>query len=179
MRLPGALLVVAVLGAGGVARGDGEQAERALYDKGRAAYDHGDFSAALELFKKCYLRSHRPALLYNMALAEEQLGRPGDAAATLRSYLRVVADTPDRAAIEEHIRSLDESQRLMGVITTPAPAPPPTAPSPPHRSRTGLVAAIVVGSVVAVALGVGLGVGLGTRGPSYSPADVGPLKSTP
>jgi hypothetical protein len=42
-----------------------------------------------------------------------------------------------------------------------------------------LIVGVVLGSVAVVALSVGLGVGLSARGPSYSPADVGPLKSTP
>jgi tetratricopeptide (TPR) repeat protein len=140
-----------------------------LFARGRAEYGRGEYQRAYDDFKQAYLLSGRPPLIYNMARALEGLGQYGDAADALRSYLRASPLDPERVAIEEHIRALDEAQRKH--------APVAGAPSP-HRKRT-LAIVIAVASVAAAGLAIGLGVGLGTRGPSYSSADVGPLKSTP
>jgi tetratricopeptide (TPR) repeat protein len=160
-----AVALLLALCAAGAVRADEDEADRTLFDQGRRAYDRGDYRGALDVFREVYRRSHRNALLYNMARAEEQLGRPGEAAETLRKYLREEPDTPDREAIEQHLRALEDSQRLLR--------------PPPEKRHTGLIVGLVLGGVAVVALGVGLGVGLSIRGPGYSPADVGPLKSTP
>jgi tetratricopeptide (TPR) repeat protein len=175
-----ALVSVAILALALPARAAPSEAEAAnLFSRGRAEYERADYDRAYNDFKQAYLLSARPALIYNMARALEGLKRYAEAAGALRAYLRVSQSDPDQAQIEEHIRALDEAQRLQssGALAL-TPGPLRDQPPPPRRKRT-LVIALSVAAVVVAALAVGLGVGLGTRGPVYSSADVGPLKSTP
>jgi|SRR5579871_2245453 len=168
----GGVIVVLMLALGAPAEAGDEQARRDFVD-GKTAYDQGDFPRAYRLFEQAYRRSKRPELLYNMARAQEGMARYGEAAETLRSYLRLAPSTPDRAEIEEHARALDERQRASPDLHLGETWPPPA------KRRTAIVVGVVVASVAVVAIAVGLGVGLGTRAPSYSPADVGPLRATP
>jgi tetratricopeptide (TPR) repeat protein len=175
-------LVVALVWASTAAADPTEKA-RKDFAAGRVAYDRGDYPRALELFKAAYLISQLPEMLYNMARAQEGMRSYGEAAETLRAYLRVTTSTPDRPAIEEHIRSLEESQRLVAAGTPQDQVDAKlkldlTAPPPDPRRRAFVIGGVAA-AVIVVALAIGLGVGLGTRGPSYSAADVGPLRSTP
>jgi len=171
------IVVVALAQPAAAAPSEIEAAAR--FEHGRAAYQRGEYQGAYDDFKQAYLLSSRPALLYNMARALEGLKRYRESADALRAYLRVRANDPERAQIEEHIRALDESERIQSASALGL-QPGPLRAEPPPRRRTRTLAIVLAVSVVAVAgLAVGLGVGLGTRGPAYSSADVGPLKSTP
>ncbi len=86
---------------------------RRLYDLGKTAFEKHDWDTAYTQFRNAYMISQRPALLFNMASALKEGGRPGEAAETLRSYLRVVPSTPDRQPIEERIVALEEAQRIL------------------------------------------------------------------
>jgi tetratricopeptide (TPR) repeat protein len=90
-----------------------EKKARNLYLAGEAAFNKGDFKVAYDDFRQSYAISQEPALLYNIASALQRLQRPHDAAQTLASYLRLRPSDPDRAAIEERIRTLQEEQRLL------------------------------------------------------------------
>ncbi len=105
-----------------VARGSEaeEKRARALYAAGVAAFDKGDFKVAYDDFKQSYAISQEPPLLYNIASTLQRLQRPHDAAQTLASYLRLRPNDPDRAAIEERIRTLEEGQRLLDAERAPA-----------------------------------------------------------
>src|SRR6516162_9492387 len=99
--------VVALLlcmGVGATARAaeptaDPDEQARALYQKGKLAYDRQHYAEAHDAFKAAYLISQLPELLFNMARALEQLDRPHDAAETLRAFLRVRPDDSDRDRI--------------------------------------------------------------------------------
>jgi tetratricopeptide (TPR) repeat protein len=171
--------VIAVILLGGAVQASEREAAE-LFARGRADYQRGEYEKAYQHFREAYLQSSRPALIYNMARALEGLKRYGEAAGSLRAYLRVVPNEPERGQIEEHIRALDEAQSVQSsgaLALTPGPLRGDDR-APPPRRRT-LAIALAVTSVAVVGLAVGLGVGLGTRGPSYSSTDVGPLKSTP
>lgn len=86
---------------------------RRLYDLGKTAFEKHEWDTAYTQFRNAYMISQRPALLFNMASALKEGGRPGEAAETLRSYLRVVPNTPDRQPIEERIVALEEAQRIL------------------------------------------------------------------
>jgi tetratricopeptide (TPR) repeat protein len=98
---------------------------------GKEAFEAKHFSEAYEHFKRAYLLSERPALLFNMALALEEMKRPHESAETLRSYLRLRPKDPDRAGIEGRIEALEEKQRLLDserAAVTPSPGAPPKDP---------------------------------------------------
>jgi tetratricopeptide (TPR) repeat protein len=173
--------MVAMLLAAPASAAPSEEQAAQLFSRGRDEYQAGDYQHAYDDFKQAYLLSARPQLLYNMARALEGLKRYREAADALRSYLRVSQNDPERVQIEEHIRALDEAERIQSstaLMLSPAPPPLREPTAPPKKSHT-LAIVLAVTSVAVAGLAVGLGVGLGTRGPGYSSADVGPLKSTP
>jgi tetratricopeptide (TPR) repeat protein len=167
------LAILGVLLASVGARADpvSELEGRRKYEQGRAAFERRDFQLALERFKEAYLLTSAPALLFNMASALQELGRPSEAAETLKAYLRVRPDDPDRPAIEERIRALAEKARLL----EPPRAPPPPAPAvrsispplatPPHTSRRGLAIGLSIAAAAATIIAVGLAVGLTVHAP--------------
>src|SRR5450432_3697571 len=75
-----------------------DQQARALNQSGQTAFAAEHYQQAHDDFKKAYLIAQAPALLYNMATCLQRLGRPHDAAETLRAYLSAKPDDPERVA---------------------------------------------------------------------------------
>ncbi len=75
---------------------------RQLADRGRAAHDHGDYSAAIAAFKEAYVLAPSPGLLFNIAQAHRLAGHCDEAAWMYRRFL-------DTNPIGEH-RQLAEAQ---------------------------------------------------------------------
>jgi tetratricopeptide (TPR) repeat protein len=113
VRLVAGLFILAALAAPARADEAREEEARRLYKEGRAAFETHDWDTAYLRFRDAYMISQRPALLFNMASALKEGGRPSEAAETLRSYLRLVPDAPDKNEIQERILTLEESQRIM------------------------------------------------------------------
>jgi|GEM_PF-3437518 len=80
---------------------------------GRAAYDKSDYAGAYDHFKRSFVLSQEPALLYNISSALQGLGRPGEAAESLRDYLKIIPNDPERTQIEQRIGTLTETQKLL------------------------------------------------------------------
>src|SRR5262245_49262547 len=74
----------------------------ALYATGVRQYNVGEYDAAIDAFKRAYLISSEPSLLYNIAQAYRKKGPSGCKRALefYRGYLRARPATPDRASIE-------------------------------------------------------------------------------
>ncbi len=112
MRLRAALPILLWCAiAGADARQD--QAARDAFKIGRAAYEGGDYQLAYDKFKESFQLSHEPALLYNIASALQGLKRPHEAAESLRSFLRLQPNDPDRPKIEQRVATLEEEQRMI------------------------------------------------------------------
>lgn len=168
-----------------------ERQAKELYVEGKAAYEARDFQHAYDSFKRAYLISQKPELLFNMASALQGLERPHDAAEALRAYLRQVPEDPDRAAIERRIQTLEEAQRILDgdsarkaatpVVQAPAPvtlvAPAPERVAVRHSRKFGILLGTTLG-VMAVGLAVGLGVGLSSTTEPASSVTVGPITAT-
>src|SRR5262249_36273729 len=118
--------------------------------------------------------SRRPALLYNVAMCHEKLGRLDRAVDALENYLADAGKVRDRAQVERHIAELKQRRAAEAsqpspepVVVAPPPSlplPPPALPPPPPPTPTykkGWVWGVVVGVVGAVGVGLGLGLGLG------------------
>lgn len=163
---------------------EGLEEPRAIYARGRAAYDRGDYAEALEQFTRAYELRPAPALLFNMAQASRLAGK-GHCAEALRLYERYLEKEPspeNRAEVDERIVQMrscaDEEARAAAPVSTsepvaastPQPAMPPPAPrsaAPPPASATegerrtrggttplGAVLATGLGASLAVAGGV-------------------------
>jgi tetratricopeptide (TPR) repeat protein len=181
----GRILAVVLLVAASTAAAGGDENEdraRQLYRDGKSAFDARRYQDAYARFKEAYLLSARAELLFDMSRALEDLGRPREAADTLRAYLRVVPRDTERPALEQKIRALDEKQRLLDAdLKAPRSSVTPIASTDAHanvpRSRTGLVVGLSVAGAAVAALAIGLGVGLGTP-PAHTQSSLGAWQAT-
>jgi tetratricopeptide (TPR) repeat protein len=207
MRGVRALLILACLLVPLAAGAQEQRLERAkqLFSEGKVAYEQGNYEKAYASFKESYLLSHEPALLYNISSALQGLRRPHEAAEALRSFLRLRPDDPEKGAIEERIRTLEEEQRLLDQERgTPTVTPPPGKPiaTPPAMGNkivvdeAGTVAArnqaaeerrkkkiwmgvgISLGVLAVGGVALGLALGLSNHSEPYTPADFGPEPGT-
>ncbi len=77
--------------------------------QGKTAFDAGDFPEAASHFKTSYNLSKKPALLYNVALANESGGQDDIALFYYRKFLSdAPADAPQRAEVTDRVKSLEK-----------------------------------------------------------------------
>jgi tetratricopeptide (TPR) repeat protein len=106
-----------------------EEAQQ-LTEQGLAHYNVGEYDKAIDEFKRAYLISKRPALLFNIAQAQRLKGDCKEALQTYKAYLR--ADpAANRSKIESRIAEMEKC-----VKEKPEVAPPPTPESPPTPPST-------------------------------------------
>jgi tetratricopeptide (TPR) repeat protein len=176
-----------------------------LFTQGKLAYEQGNYEKAYASFKECYLLSHEPALLYNISSALQGLRRPHEAAEALRSFLRLRPDDPEKGAMEERIRTLEEEQKLLDAerrnqtppsTPTPAPATPIVAPASMtpgsdaaltathqvqeerRKKKIWMGVGISLGILAAGGLALGLGLGLSGGSEPFTTSTFGPLPGT-
>lgn len=85
-----------------------DERARKLFEAGRAAYDIGDYSRALENFQQAYELSDRPQLLYNIGQCADRLRLDETALAAFRRYIQRVPDAANRYQVEERISVLQD-----------------------------------------------------------------------
>lgn len=125
---------------------------RMHFEAGRLHFHDGAYDRALVEFQSAYDLSHRPALLVNLANANERLANYAAAMQNLREYLTVVPDAPDRDQLERRIANLErlESERLARAAEAARATQTSTAPAESdetERSRS------LVGPIVAFGVG--------------------------
>jgi tetratricopeptide (TPR) repeat protein len=132
-----AALVVTATAPAFAQSSDAAKEARDLYERGVRHYNVREYDAAIEDFKRAYLLSATPSLLFNLAQAYRQKG-PGscaDAAAAYRAYLRERPNAADRKTIEGHIDNLDACAKSEPPAKKEPPPPPPPevegTPTPP------------------------------------------------
>jgi tetratricopeptide (TPR) repeat protein len=153
---------------------DETEAAKHAFRDGQLAFSEGDYQRAAELWQSAYdqdCTAH--ALLLNLAMAQELLGRPDMAAQTLERFNDRAPNSPyadanrqriarlQRAPVSSTIRPRREAPRACPAIPTAAA---------PVSSRTG------VRLPIAVALGGGLAAVLG--GAFYAEARVAASKAS-
>jgi tetratricopeptide (TPR) repeat protein len=89
---------------------------KALFVQGNQHYSLGEFSPALEFYKRAYRFKPLPAFLFNIAQCHRKLGNHREAVTMYQSYLVGVPDAPNKALveslIEESQHKLAEEQRI-------------------------------------------------------------------
>jgi tetratricopeptide (TPR) repeat protein len=80
---------------------------RELYQSGLQAYRDERYAEAAELFERAQALEPQAALAYNLARAREKQGNVAQAIASLREYLRLAPNAPDRSSVEAHIKELE------------------------------------------------------------------------
>lgn len=106
-----------------------DQAARALFKEGKAAYELGKYEDALQYFEQAHARSGRPQLLFNIGQAAERLRRDEKALEVFRAYLAQVPDAHNRAEVETRIKQLEQwiaARDRDGAVPALAIAPTPS-----------------------------------------------------
>jgi iron complex outermembrane receptor protein len=178
-------ILVLMLALAGVARAESpaEVEARQHFTAAQKAFEHARWSEALAEYQASYTLSKYPAILYKIALCQDQLAQYAAALDAYQKYLEADPKTDRREGIEERIARLKEQLAPPPApaptetpAATPAPAPAAAvvvaAPAPAVEKRTPTykkwwVWTIVGVGVAGIALGVGLGVGLNQH--SFSP----------
>ncbi|MCC7537282.1 MAG: tetratricopeptide repeat protein [Deltaproteobacteria bacterium] len=113
---------------------------RRLFEAGRTAFESSLYEVALSCFRRAFDLSGRTALLYNIGIVAQRLGRVDEALAAFERFSREAPDDPERADVQARI------EVLRDVRPRAAPAevqPPPRArdegargrPAAPRRTR--------------------------------------------
>jgi hypothetical protein len=139
---------------------DTEAAKRAFRD-GQNSFSEGDYSHAAELWRWAYERDCTAhALLLNLAMAEELLGRPDLAIGSLSRFNQLVPDSPYVAANQRRIARLERApvasvrpRRELPRACPPEPAVPAPVAAPAARSWLPLGVALG-GAATALVSGV-------------------------
>ncbi|MDP3214187.1 MAG: tetratricopeptide repeat protein [Deltaproteobacteria bacterium] len=97
-----------------------------VFEEGIAAFQARDYETALQRFQRSYILSRRPELLFNIGLTLERVGRREDAIATLRQFVSLQPNSPQRADAERRIATMQSTS--LPVVTPPVVAPPVVAP---------------------------------------------------
>ncbi len=148
-QAPGAAAPAAPAAAAPAAQevtGEGANASpRAQFAQGEAAYRQGDYSGALEIFRRLtespnLPASARPALIYDMAMCHLRMGNREAATATFNEYLAQPNITPgDRAQAERRIAELTgrpEGEQNVGAQVEQAEGAPGSANAAPQAAPT-------------------------------------------
>ncbi len=137
---------------------------RALFAEGVELVDRGEYTEALEIFRRIQRSRPHPIVLYNMAWCLSRLERHREAIAAFESYLdQADEDSPQRVS-EARI----ELARLQGLVEGPPPStePPPEEPpeSPEPTSDRGRLSPgwfwTMLGLTAATAIAMGITGGL-------------------
>lgn len=135
------------------AQTDDERA-RAHFEAGTSYFNEGEYADALREFNRSYDLSHRPELLYNIALTHQFLGEPAEAARQLRAFLAAVQDVPNREALEHRVEALERQAAGGEVAETdtpegePAPVEAPSSASASPSSGTDLTVPAIISFAV-------------------------------
>lgn len=86
------LTVAILLASARSARAGDVEAARRIFADGVKLYQQGDYEGARRLFKEADAEHHAPAIVYNLALAEEKLRHPQAAVDAYEAYVAEVGD---------------------------------------------------------------------------------------
>jgi tetratricopeptide (TPR) repeat protein len=129
---------------------------RQHFQLGRTFYDSGRFQQAVEEFEAAYKLSGRPQLLYNVYVAQRDVGELQEAVDALRAYLDQVPDAPDRVNLKARLESLEaqaKRQAEQEALAAKASAQPVAEPKTRTEIQRSKVPFIVAGAGGGMLLG--------------------------
>lgn len=120
---------------------DPEARAKELYQNGAILYEEGRYEDAVVAWDEAYHLSQRPALLYNIANAQERLGLWQEALDTLNRY-RAYAGAGQRDVLDRRITNLerrlqDSGGETSNTIVEAEPIEPMVGAAPTGRPITG------------------------------------------
>jgi tetratricopeptide (TPR) repeat protein len=161
------MVAAALLALGSLpVRGDATPGEpiptkaRTLADRGRAAHDAGDYSAAIAAFTQAYVIAPSPALLFNLAQAYRLQGNCDDAALMYRRYLATNPGFEQRALAEAHLASVERCLHKLA-LHIPVETASRGRIAPPGVEPSATVAAGPVSRRAQIEKDIGLGLAIG------------------
>jgi tetratricopeptide (TPR) repeat protein len=93
-----------------------EEEARIVFEEGRDAFEHGQYTVALAKFRRSYELSGRPTLLYNIGIAHDRLREDEEALDAFDRYLAAVPEAANRDEVESRaaqLRRAIEERRLV------------------------------------------------------------------
>jgi len=118
---------------------DNKAAAKEHWSRGTSFYDLGRYDQAITEFEAAYQLKNDPAFLFNLAQAYRMAGKHERAVHFYKTYLRYVPKAPNRADIEEKIKTGEQLAAQQAAGTLPPPTtttPPPVTTTPPPGSTT-------------------------------------------
>lgn len=109
---------------------------KAMYARGKEAFEAGRTAEALADFEGAYARKPLPGFLFNIALCHRALKNHGKAVEALERYLRALPNAPNKA---EAGRILEEERAYAAAQSSAPPPTPPPATPPPARPSAPVV----------------------------------------
>ncbi len=107
---------------------------RMAFESGVRDFDAGEFTSALDGFRRAWDLSHRASVLLNIGVTYVRLRRPAEAIEVLERFLTTVPPAPDAQLqrAEDALAEARAQRQESGPVAGP-PAPSPTPPSPISR----------------------------------------------
>ncbi|PSM31883.1 chalcone isomerase family protein [Haliangium sp. UPWRP_2] len=131
-----------------------KQKVKKLFEDGMVQYDLRRFDVAITLFEKAFETRPDPVFLYNIAQAHRMAGRPAEAAAFYRNFLRKAPDAPNAADVKGWIAQLDKEAGGKQANIVPPPVDPPVPYLEP-KSKQSFLSRITVDGKSYFLTGVG------------------------
>ena len=125
MRIAIVVVLMTALAGGSFADTLKDQQSREHFTRGQKLFEAADYEGALREFTQSYELTQYPAILYKIALCQDQLGHNAEAIEAYKGYLAADPKTPRRKGIEARLEKLQAS-------ATPPTTPPPATPPPPR-----------------------------------------------
>lgn len=101
----------------------------ALYDEGKRHFDLGEYSAAIASWRRSYLLSSEPLLLFNIGQAYRLSGNCAQANRFYRNYRRAVPEPQNRAELEQAMAVCAGVEPATRDAETKPPEPAETKPT--------------------------------------------------
>jgi tetratricopeptide (TPR) repeat protein len=152
---------------------------RQLVEKGRAAHDAGDYSAAVAAFKEAYVLAPSPGLLFNIAQAYRLAGNCDESAWMYRRFLDTDPIGEHRALAETHLATVERcgSGGLSVAVPEPKQDPAPV-PMPDVKLTTTYERDERGAKYKRIGIGTALGGGALLAGAAYFAVDAFDAQST-
>lgn len=149
------VLALLLLAAPAFAESPAEVEAKQHFMTGQKHFDAARWADALSEFSQSYQLSKYPALVYKMALCQDQLGKLAEAQALYEKYLAEDPQTPRRPGIKERIGKIKEQLAIRpAVVVVPVVEPPRRTPVYKKWWLWTIVGVVVAGGAVGVAVGV-------------------------
>ena len=115
---------------------DNKAAAKEHWSRGTSFYDLGRYDQAITEFEAAYQLKDDPAFLFNLAQAYRMAGKHERAVHFYKTYLRYVPKAPNRADIEEKIKTGEQLAAQQSAEPCRRPPRPPRL-RPRRRRRPG------------------------------------------